>query len=40
MLPFPRAVNYRQLADWARLIVDPRNVMGKMKGAGKKIFKA
>jgi len=34
------AVNYRQLADWARLIVDTRNVMAEIKRADGKIWKA
>ncbi len=33
-------VNYRQLADWARLIVDTRNVMAGIKDTNKKISKA
>ncbi len=35
-----KSVNYRQLADWARLIVDTRNVMSGIKGASDKISKA
>ena len=34
------SVNYRQLADWARLIVDTRNVMAGIKDASGKISKA
>ncbi len=34
------AVNYRQLAAWARLIVDTRNVMAGIKGAEGKVWKA
>ena len=34
------AVNYRQLAEWARLIVDTRNVMAKHKVPAEKIWKA
>ena len=34
------AVNYKQLADWARLIVDTRNVMAKVKIANDKVWKA
>ncbi|MEI9963086.1 MAG: UDP binding domain-containing protein [Limisphaerales bacterium] len=34
------AVNYRQLADWSRLIVDTRNVMAGIKGADEKLWKA
>ncbi len=34
------AVNYRQLGDWARVIVDTRNVMAGIKGAAGKVFKA
>lgn len=35
-----KAVNYRQLADWARLIVDTRNVMAAVPAAGKTVWKA
>ena len=34
------AVDYRQLADWARLIVDTRNVMAKFPTAPGKVWKA
>ena len=34
------AVNYRQLADWAPLIVDTRNVMAKFKVAPDKVWPA
>ena len=34
------AVNYQQLADWARLIVDTRNVMTKYQAAPGKVWKA
>jgi len=38
------AVNYKQLADWARLIVDTRNVMAGIKtrahGVNDKVWKA
>jgi UDP-N-acetyl-D-glucosamine dehydrogenase len=34
------AVNYRQLADWARLIVDTRNVVAGIKSANDKVWKA
>ena len=34
------AVNYGQLADWARLIVDTRNVMAEIKIANDKVWKA
>jgi UDP-N-acetyl-D-glucosamine dehydrogenase len=34
------AINYRQLGDWARLIVDTRNVMAGIKNANTKIWKA
>lgn len=34
------AVNYKQLADWASLIVDTRNVMAKIRGANDKVWKA
>jgi UDP-N-acetyl-D-glucosamine dehydrogenase len=38
------AVNYKNLADWARLIVDTRNVMAKIKtrarGVNDKVWKA
>lgn len=34
------AVNYQQLADWARLIVDTRNVMAKSKTAAGNVWKA
>jgi UDP-N-acetyl-D-glucosamine dehydrogenase len=34
------AVNYKQLANWARLIVDTRNVMATVKGANDKVWKA
>jgi UDP-N-acetyl-D-glucosamine dehydrogenase len=34
------AVNYQQLADWARLIVDTRNVMAEKRGKRGKIWKA
>ena len=34
------AVNYKQLADWASLIVDTRNVMAKIKNANDKVWKA
>jgi len=32
-------VDYKQLADWARLIVDTRNVMAKIKTANDKVWK-
>lgn len=34
------AVDYRQLAGWARLIVDTRNVMGKIEAPAGKVWKA
>ncbi len=34
------AVNFQQLADWARLIVDTRNVMAEIKTADGKVWKA
>jgi len=34
------AVNYQQLADWAQLIVDTRNVMVEIKTADGKVWKA
>jgi UDP-N-acetyl-D-glucosamine dehydrogenase len=34
------AVNYRQLVEWAQLIVDTRNVMAKIKIANDKVWKA
>ena len=33
-------VNYQQLADWARCIVDTRNAMAGIKGASEKVWKA
>jgi UDP-N-acetyl-D-glucosamine dehydrogenase len=33
-------VNYQQLAEWAQLIVDTRNVMSGLKSASEKIWKA
>jgi len=34
------AVNYQQLAEWAKMIVDTRNVMSKIKMANGKVWKA
>jgi UDP-N-acetyl-D-glucosamine dehydrogenase len=34
------AVNYQQLAEWAPLIVDTRNVMAKFKVSAGKVWKA
>lgn len=34
------AVNYGQLAEWAKLIIDTRNVMSKVKGKNSKVWKA
>lgn len=35
-----RAVDYRELAEWAPLVVDTRNVMAAVAGAGAKVVKA
>jgi UDP-N-acetyl-D-glucosamine dehydrogenase len=34
------SVNYRELGDWARCIVDTRNAMARVKGASGKVWKA
>ena len=33
-------VNYQELADWAKLIVDTRNIMAKIKASTGKVWKA
>jgi UDP-N-acetyl-D-glucosamine dehydrogenase len=34
------AINFQELADWSKVIVDTRNVMAKIKTADGKVWKA